>query len=236
MLSKTNHEMIMGQILRDIYSDISIAPLLGFKGGTCAYFFYGLPRFSVDLDFDLFFLEAGNKKIVADKIKEIVGHYGTITDFAVKEKTILFELLYTKNERRLKIEISTFSTIPDLKNHYILKEYFGIPMLIAEKELMFSTKLVALTNRRKFTMRDVYDIWFFGHNHWPFSPEIIGNQTGESLKKYLSNCIAHIEKIPDSQLLTGIGELLKDKQKTWIKNNLKKETITFLKIRQSSLK
>ena len=44
----------MGRILKDVYTDVSIAPLLGFKGGTCAYFFYGLPRFSVDLDFDLF--------------------------------------------------------------------------------------------------------------------------------------------------------------------------------------
>ena len=43
----------MGQILKDIYTDVSISPLLGLKGGTCAYFFYGLPRFSVDLDFDL---------------------------------------------------------------------------------------------------------------------------------------------------------------------------------------
>ena len=43
----------MGYILKDIYADITINSLLGFKGGTCAYFFYNLPRFSVDLDFDL---------------------------------------------------------------------------------------------------------------------------------------------------------------------------------------
>lgn len=220
----------MGQILRDIYADVSIAPLLGFKGGTCAYFFYGLPRFSVDLDFDLFSPEDDNKKLVVDKIRGIIGHYGTITDFAVKEKTILFELSYTKNERRLKIEISTFSTIPDLKNHYILKEYIGIPMLIAEKELMFSCKLVALTNRRKFTMRDVYDVWFFGHHSWPFSEEIIENQTGKSRKEYLGDCIVFVEKIKQNQFLIGLGELLDAKQKSWIKNNLKKETITFLKI------
>ncbi|PIZ76423.1 hypothetical protein COY05_01425 [Candidatus Peregrinibacteria bacterium CG_4_10_14_0_2_um_filter_38_24] len=53
MLNKEKHQLIMGQILRDIYSDTEISSLLGFKGGTCAYFFYNLPRFSVDLDFDL---------------------------------------------------------------------------------------------------------------------------------------------------------------------------------------
>lgn len=34
MLNKEKHQLIMGQILKDIYTDISIASLLGFKGGT----------------------------------------------------------------------------------------------------------------------------------------------------------------------------------------------------------
>lgn len=53
MLNRQKHQLIMGRILRDIFSDVSIAPLIGFIGGTCAYLFYKLPRFSVDLDFDL---------------------------------------------------------------------------------------------------------------------------------------------------------------------------------------
>ena len=43
----------MLQILRDIYSDLELANYLGFKGGTALMFFHGLPRFSVDLDFNL---------------------------------------------------------------------------------------------------------------------------------------------------------------------------------------
>ena len=45
MLNREKHQLIMGRILRDIYADASIASRLGFKGGTCAYFFYDLPRF-----------------------------------------------------------------------------------------------------------------------------------------------------------------------------------------------
>ena len=41
------------KILKDIFKDPSIAPYLAFKGETAALFFYGLTRFSVDLDFDL---------------------------------------------------------------------------------------------------------------------------------------------------------------------------------------
>ena len=51
----------MGQILKDIYTDASISSLLGFKGGTCVYLFYNLPRFSVDLDFDLLTINEKNK-------------------------------------------------------------------------------------------------------------------------------------------------------------------------------
>lgn len=47
------HKNILLQILKDIYSDTTIAPYLGFKGGTAAHLFYNLNRDSFDLDFDL---------------------------------------------------------------------------------------------------------------------------------------------------------------------------------------
>ena len=43
----------MVQILKEIYADIELANCLGFKGGTAMMFFYDLPRFSVDMDFNL---------------------------------------------------------------------------------------------------------------------------------------------------------------------------------------
>ena len=72
MLNKEKHQLIMGRILQDTYSDTSISSLLGFKGGTCAYFFYGLTRFSVDLDFDLFSTDDATQKIVDEKIDGIL--------------------------------------------------------------------------------------------------------------------------------------------------------------------
>jgi len=52
-LNVSAHKNILLQILVDIYSDKTVGPFLGFKGGIAAYLFYGLDRFSVDLDFDL---------------------------------------------------------------------------------------------------------------------------------------------------------------------------------------
>ena len=58
MVDLNKHKFFMMQILKDIYSDIELANCLGFKGGTALMFFYDLPRFSVDLDFNLIHAEA----------------------------------------------------------------------------------------------------------------------------------------------------------------------------------
>lgn len=44
-----------------------MSSVLGFKGGTAALLFYGLPRLSVDLDFDLIKPEA----ISLERLKKI---------------------------------------------------------------------------------------------------------------------------------------------------------------------
>ena len=70
------------RILKDIFSDDSVAPFLGFKGGTAAYFFYGLDRFSVDLDFDL--LDNAKEKHVFEQIKKILSVYGKLKEAEAK--------------------------------------------------------------------------------------------------------------------------------------------------------
>ena len=53
MTDINKHKFFLVSILKDIYSDIELANSLGFKGGTAQMLFYDLPRFSVDLDFNL---------------------------------------------------------------------------------------------------------------------------------------------------------------------------------------
>ena len=57
MVDLNRHRFFLVQILKDIYSDMELASILGFKGGTALMFFYDLPRFSVDLDFNLLNLQ-----------------------------------------------------------------------------------------------------------------------------------------------------------------------------------
>ncbi len=76
MFNWENHKGIFIRILKDIYTDNSLGPLLGFKGGTAALLFYGLDRLSVDLDFDL--LDPAKEDFVFDKIERIISRYGKV--------------------------------------------------------------------------------------------------------------------------------------------------------------
>ena len=94
----------MVKILKEIYSDLSLGPILGFKGGTLVYLLYNLPRFSVDLDFDL--LQEGKEDYVLEKIGKILEKFGTLREKRNKHFTLFSLLSYGSGERQLKVEIS----------------------------------------------------------------------------------------------------------------------------------
>ena len=202
MLNREKHQLIMGQILRDIYTDTTISPLLGFKGGTCAYFFYDLPRFSVGLDFDLLSnLSADEQEAVLEKIIAILRKYGEIKDSKVKRFTIFILLSYGDEDHNIKIEISTRTFISDIKNYYELKKYLGIPMLAGKKEYLFSGKLSALALRTETAMRDVYDIYYFAKNNWDIDRELVELMVKNKFSKHFQNLVLLIKHTYEQILL-----------------------------------
>ncbi|MFZ2522318.1 MAG: nucleotidyl transferase AbiEii/AbiGii toxin family protein [Minisyncoccia bacterium] len=237
MLNKEKHQLIMGQILRDIYSDTSISSLIGFKGGTCAYFFYGLTRFSVDLDFDLFSTDEATQKLVYERIQRLLGKYGEVKDNYIKRNTIFFLISYGDADHNIKVEVNVRILVPDIRKHYEVMKYLGISMLVGKKDYIFASKLTALTSRSETAMRDIYDIWFFGINHWDINAEVIKARTGKTIKEYIADCIPVVEVVKDNEILRGLAELLTDeKEKMWVKTHLRKEVIFLLKNYQSILK
>lgn len=237
MLNKEKHQLIMGKILRDIYTDISIAPLLGLKGGTSAYFFYNLPRFSVDLDFDLLSaVDTDSHKNILGKIIAILNKYGEIKDSHIKRNTIFALLSYGDEDHNVKIDISTRILIPNIKSYYTLKEYLGISMLVGKKDYLFSSKLAALTLRMETATRDIYDIYYFAKNNWDIDKKIVELLTGKKFFEYVTDCITTVESIKDSKILSGLGELISEKEKIWIKQNLRNEVIFYLKNYQAIIK
>ena len=229
MLNRSKHQLLMGQILKDIYTDITIATLLGFKGGTCAYFFYDLPRFSVDLDFDLLHADEKNQNIVFTKITDILKNYGTLKDQYIKRYTVFALLSYGDSDHNIKIEINIRNQNKNMRDHFTIKEYLGISMLVAKQEYLFTSKLIALTSRREPAMRDIYDIHFFAKNNWDIDTKILQSNTNKKIAQYLAECITFVEKIKSNQIMQGLGELISPKEKLWVKNHLINDTIFMLK-------
>jgi predicted nucleotidyltransferase component of viral defense system len=151
ILDRDIHRSILLQILKAIYTDTSLGPLLGFKGGTAAHFFYGLPRFSVDLDFDL--LQEAQEDIVFSKMDDILKEFGTIREKHKKLHTLFFMLSYDDRAQNIKVEVNRRS----YGSRYELKRYLGISMLVMVKEDMLAHKLAAMIERGKTANRDIFD-------------------------------------------------------------------------------
>lgn len=232
MLDYSKHRFVLIQILKDVMLDPEMSVALGFKGGTAAMLFYGLPRFSVDLDFDL--LQVDKQEYVFEKMNAILEVYGKILDSAEKRFTLVFELSYTgkmSKEQNIKIEINKHGSGSKLQ----LMHYLGIAMNVMVKEDMAANKLVAMYQRMGRANRDIYDVWYFFQNHWSVNHEIVERKMGFPYRECLEKCIEALEKMSDRGILSGLGELLTAQQKVWVKQKLRTETIFLLKLALQSV-
>jgi len=233
-LDTAKHKNILIKILKDIYTDTTISPILGFKGGTAATFFYDLDRFSMDLDFDL--LDSEKEDYVFERVKTIIENYGTLKEARKKRFNLLYVLSYDDkdiNAQNVKVEINR----REFGSRYSVESFLGISMQVMAKEDMAAHKLCAMYERIGKTNRDIFDVHFFLSHDWPVNKKIVEDRMGVSYAEFLKKCIDVMEKFDDSNVLAGQGELLlTEKQKVWIKANLKTETIFQLKLKLESEK
>ena len=223
------HKNILLRILKDIYSDASIASHLGFKGGTAAHLFYSLNRDSFDLDFDL--LDESKKQVVFEKIQKIAESYGKVIDSRIKRFNLLNVVSYNPKSQNIKIEVNR----RDFGSKFEVKTLLGISMLVMVQEDMFAHKLMAMLERVGKASRDIYDVWYFLEKNWPINREIVERRSGVLFKEALQKCVDEMEKIKDRNLLVGMGESLTDPQKDWARAKLKSETIFLLRARMEGL-
>lgn len=185
-------------------------------------FFYDLPRFSVDLDFNL--IDTTKEELVYKKVRDILLKYGKIHDEAKKFFGPVFVLDYGQNERKLKVEISN----RQYDNHYEIKNLLGIEMRVLVKPDMFAHKLCALLDRTEITGRDIFDCWFFLDTHTPVNANIVESRMGMPLQDYLQRCIDTVEQMSDKSIMNGLGELTDGEMKKFAKTKLRKETVALL--------
>ncbi len=229
MLDQAIHRVKLVALLEDIFSNNLLGPVLGFKGGTALYLLHGLNRFSVDLDFDL--LKTENVELVFNKLLAIAHKYGEIRESKIRNHSIVISLSYQLESVNLKIEVSTRG----FGSSYELRNFNGISMMVMVPADIFAHKLVALTDRKKATNRDLYDIHWLLDQHWNINEEIIRKRTGLSLDNYIDKCLTHIQDVNQKHILSGIGDLITEQQKHWVKAHLIKELTLKLKARFNKL-
>lgn len=226
MVDINRHKYFLMQILKDIYADIELSNWLGFKGGTALMFFYDLPRFSVDLDFDL--LSPDKQSVVFEKVHNIILKYGVVHDEAQKFFGPLIVLDYGLGERKLKVEVSNRM----FENRYELKNLLGFNVKVMVESDMFAHKLCAMLDRGAMTNRDIFDTWFFMQRQTPLNKNIVEFRMNIPLVQHIENCIKYLEEKKNKRLLDGLGELMDTELKQFVRTKLREEVISLLKFYQ----
>lgn len=216
MLDKVKHEIILRNILRDIYQDTELSTKLAFKGGTCLYFFYDLPRFSVDLDFNQL------ETFAADKITQIVDQYLTIEDFYQHTQTFFWLGSYEKGKQKVKVEIRR----RDYPDQYTAHNFFGVSIKTMQPEHMLAHKLCAITDRQQLRNKDLFDAWFMLKAGFKLNQEIIRLRTQQTASSYLEEIKTLVKNLDlNHKALTGLGEVVDPNQKNWIRDHLLNELL-----------
>ena len=223
MLNQARHRMQMINILLKLYKDTSVAGVLGFKGGTAAFLFYDLPRFSVDLDFDLLVdLDNSKREELIQKMTVIFKK-----DFEIREQS---DKRFT---RQIKFEVSKRKSESKFED----KPFYGVNIPVMRLQDAMANKLMALADRKKFANRDVFDAWYFLSKleAEEINYDLIKERLGLTPKQLYQKMLKRINKKRGESVLQGMGELLTEKQKIWAKNNLIKELSQLIKIHQDVL-
>ena len=217
------HRYYLLQVLLAIYRHPELSQLLAFKGGTSLMLFYGLTRFSTDLDFNL--LDASKSEFVYQELHKLLLKFGTIDDEANKFYGPILVLNYGKGERMLKVEVSN----REYPNHYEIRSLLGTDIRVMTLPDMFAHKLCALGER--ITPRDIYDVWFFLQNRTEINEEIVRLRTGLTVSEYAQQCAEKVRGYSSRMLMQGLGEVLMDNQsKNFAREQLILETASGLEL------
>jgi predicted nucleotidyltransferase component of viral defense system len=130
-----------------------------FKGGTCLYKLYNLPRFSEDLDFSVLAQENIRETVesVARELKAKIESKKTKTSFLFK---LRFPGILTQFNT-IRIDISLVNIVFGFEVKNYISSYIDIPpfsLRVLKLEEILAEKIHALIKRNN--ARDLYDLFF----------------------------------------------------------------------------
>lgn len=198
-------------ILNSIYKH-NLGKLMFFMGGTALRFFYNLPRFSEDLDFDTPSLKFEEFKGVLRNIEEGLLKEGFSSEISLERRNNLFvaelyfqELmkLYEITDKRgldlmIKIEVYKPRWRLDAESDVLSLYGYNFSSVLLGKGNLLSEKICALFNRKRG--RDIYDALFMLKKRFPFNENVLAANKIEGLPKDL--ILEYLTKLPEKELVS----------------------------------
>jgi hypothetical protein len=80
------------------------------------------------------------------------------------------------------------------------------------------------------TNRDIFDGWFLMNQRIPINKQIVKARMNVDLDYYLQQCIDRIGQVNENRILSGLGELMDEETKRFVKSKLKTEVISLLSL------
>ena len=219
------HKRYLLKVLLAISRDRILSRNLVFKWGTALLLFYGLDRFSTDLDFDLIDSHTSGEEVL-ERLKKVLQGFGKTKDLQIKRYTIFGLLSYGEIDYNIKIEINRRGLSWD----YNAKNILWIEMNVMNREDISANKFFTLLARKQMANRDIYDVWFILENDYEINKKLLEEKTGISFQQYIEKMLVLLEWLWNNyNILDGLGLVLNEKRKNFVKNNLLQEVIFLLK-------
>ncbi len=196
-------------IILQIIANSDFVDKLSFIGGTSLRFFYGLPRFSEDLDFDNFGLSQDNFTKLINVVSKNLINQGFVVECSIKIKGayhcyVRFDNLLFQNKLSLhaneKILVKIDTVQQDFtvqKDHKFFNRY-GIveEMNINSLDILMAQKVLAILGRKTSKGRDFFDFTFLDGLTKPnlnYLDHKIGIKTMSQLKERLLQRCAEVD-------------------------------------------
>lgn len=229
------HKSWLLRLLTAICEDQFLADSLGFKGGTCAAMRGLINRFSIDLDFDLLVSEKEIPK-ARKHLEKIFTELGLeIKDQSSKVPQYFLRYPVGDQVHRNTIQLDIlFPALP--VNDYEMVHLPEIDRIVKCQTLdtMVAHKLITLIARHertsKIAARDVFDVYQFLLNGYPYKKEIIEFVRKTDLAKFFRDLIELVDKKVNLTMINqDLNFLLPNKEFQDIRKILKQQTLMLLK-------
>jgi len=181
-----------------------------FMGGTAMRYFYRLPRFSENLDFNMSSLGYQEFENVLERIEKDLSREGLSATISVNRRKNLYtaKLLFIDvmekygilDGRGANLMIKIETNDPDWElntDSKVLSMYgYSFTSILMSRGNLLSEKICALLNRRRG--RDIYDTLYMLRNKFPFNENVL---KANNIKLPVGDTIlAHMKSMDEKEL------------------------------------